>query len=201
MSSWLSFESLWTANKATFSASCSQFDTDNNSEAENANLKSAIQNISNSTGIDQRLILAIVMQESKGCVRVWTTKYSVANPGLMQSHAGTGSCNTGISTGGAPTAGKISNPCPAASIQQMIHDGVAGTSSGDGLQQLHASSGGTNAGAQAYYKAARKYNSGSIASDGDLSSLDSVATVCYATDVANRLMGTLTEGPTGCTLS
>ncbi|KAF2773748.1 hypothetical protein EJ03DRAFT_286022, partial [Teratosphaeria nubilosa] len=174
MSSWLSFESLWAANKATFSASCTQFDTESNSEAENASLKSAIQSISNSTCVDQRLILAIVMQESQGCVRVWTTKYSVENPGLMQSHAGTGSCNTGIST---------------VSIQQMIHDGVAGTSSGDGLQQLHTSSGGSSAGAQAYYKAARKYNSGSIASDGNLSSPDSVATVCYVADVTNRLMG------------
>jgi len=38
-----------------------------------------------------------------------------------------------------------------------------------------------------YYKAARIYNSGSVASSGNLN--DGIATHCYASDIANRLTG------------
>lgn len=48
----------------------------------------------------------------------------------------------------------------------MINDGVAGTSSGDGLKQTLAQAPGTTA-AQ-YFGAARIYNSGSIAANGNL---------------------------------
>lgn len=76
----------------------------------------------------------------------------------------------------------------------MVQEGVAGTSSGDGLKQLGA--GGSDA--KAYYTAARRYNSGSVAADGDLSSPATVATKCYASDIANRLLGY--AGRTGCKL-
>lgn len=194
-STWPSFDAIWAANKATLSASCTQFLTPNNSDEENASIQSAILGAASSTGVDARFILAIIMQESKGCVRVWTTSYSVANPGIMQTHAGTGTCNTGISSGGPPAAaGTISNPCPKDQIELMVQEGTAGTSSGDGLKQLGAV--GTDA--KAYYAAARKYNSGSVAADGDLSSVASVATKCYASDIANRVMGWV--GATGCKL-
>lgn len=71
---------------------------------------------------------------------------------------------------------------------------AAGTASGDGLanciNQANAS------GAQAYYKAARIYNSGSIAPSGNLQ--DGIATNCYAADIANRLTGWV-HAPLGCT--
>jgi hypothetical protein len=194
---WPSFDDLWAVNTPTLSASCTQFGTANNSPQELSDLKTAIQNVGKSTSVDPRMILAIMMQESKGCVRVWTTKYSVANPGLFQSHEGTGTCNTGISNGGPPfPPGQISNPCPPSQINQMVQDGIAGTSSGAGIQKLMAATPGNDV--NRYYRAARMYNSGSIAADGDLSSPQSVATKCYASDVANRLLGFV--GNTGCTL-
>jgi hypothetical protein len=62
---------------------------------------------------------------------------------------------------------------------------AAGTASGDGLanclNQAPASS------AQAFYQAARIYNSGSIDSSGNLGL--GVATHCYSSDIANRLTG------------
>ena len=45
------------------------------------------------TGVDHRFILAVIMQESGGCVRAPTTNYGVRNPGLMQDHNGSGTCN------------------------------------------------------------------------------------------------------------
>ncbi|KAK4548830.1 hypothetical protein LTR36_008603 [Oleoguttula mirabilis] len=195
-SNFASFEALWAANQPAMSKSCSQFNQANNSPQEIAQIKSAIQSVAQSSGVDARFILAIIMQESKGCVRVWQTKYSVLNPGLMQSHEGTGTCNTGTQNGSGFTAGQASNPCPASSITQMIKDGVEGTASGEGLKQTLARSGATNV--SKYYRAARLYNSGSIASDGMLG--QGVATHCYASDIANRLTGRLIGGATGCRL-
>lgn len=186
------FETLWAANVPVMQKSCTQFRQPNNSPQEIADIKTAVQSVAQSTGVDARFVLAIMMQESKGCVRVWSTSLSVGNPGLMQSHSGSGSCNTGTST----VAGTVQNPCPASQITQMVQDGVAGTSSGPGLKQAIAQSGATDA--TKYYKAARIYNSGSIAASGKLG--QGGATHCYSSDIANRLTGRLTGGPTGCHL-
>ncbi|KAH8645704.1 hypothetical protein BX600DRAFT_477865 [Xylariales sp. PMI_506] len=112
------------------------------------------------------------MQESKGCVRVVTTYGSVANPGLMQDHAGSNTCY-GV------------NPCPDSEIVGMIEDGTTGTSSGEGLLQILE--GLSTSGAQQVYQAARIYNSGSIPADGNLS--EGGSTTSYASDIANRLTG------------
>jgi hypothetical protein len=117
-----------------------------------------------------------MMQESKGCVRAPTTNNGVRNPGLMQSHNGSGAC-AGV------------NPCPNSQITQMIKDGVAGTSSGDGLKQTLAKARAaiSDTGSRSYYAAARMYNSGSVNYNNLNDGLGSTA--CYATDVANRLTG------------
>ncbi|KAJ8068311.1 hypothetical protein OCU04_003874 [Sclerotinia nivalis] len=176
-SEWISsFDDMFDKQNSVLKASCTQFGADNNSDDEISDLKSAISEVASTTGIESRFILAIVMQESNGCVRAPTTVYSISNPGLMQSHEGSGSCNSGSS---------VQNPCPKSEMVQMITDGTAGTSSGDGLKQCLAETGVTDV--SMYYKAARIYNSGSIASGGNLG--DGVATHCYATDVANRLTG------------
>ncbi|GAB0136310.1 hypothetical protein EsDP_00004615 [Epichloe bromicola] len=93
----------------------------------------------------------------------------------MQSHNGAHSCYN-------------VNPCPEAQLVGMIRDGTTGTPSGQGLQQMLAAVGrGAGAGASQYYKAARMYNSGSVAATGLLQ--DGAATHCYASDIANRLVG------------
>lgn len=51
--------------------------------------------------------------------------------------------------------------------------------------------------AEGYYRAARLYNSGAIDDSGDLG-LGS-ATHCYASDIANRLVGWM-DSPSNCTL-
>ena len=175
--------SRFEANKGVMSASCTQFGVADNTDDEIAEMSTSIQSVASSTGIDPRFILAIIMQESNGCVRAPTTNYGVRNPGLMQSHNGAGTCNDAT----------VSNPCPSSEITQMITDGAAGTSSGDGLKQCLTESGATDV--SMYYKAARIYNSGSIASGGNLGA--GIATHCYASDVANRLIG-WSSGPSAC---
>ena len=101
--------------------SCSQFDNvanvsnvPNDSGSEIDEIESTIQAISSQNNVDSRFILAIIMQESNGCVRAPTTFGSVPNPGLMQSHDGPGTCNSG---------GTVLNPCPQNEITQMVTDG------------------------------------------------------------------------------
>lgn len=131
---------------------------------------------SSATGVDHRLILAVIMQESHGCVRVNTSNFGVRNPGLMQDHNGAATCNDN---------NFVQNPCPSATIYQMISEGTAGTNDGDGLANCINESGRNDV--SAYYRAARIYNSGSIFSTGNLQ--DGFATHCYSSDIANRLTG------------
>lgn len=174
---WLGFDNLWEINRSVMGSSCSSvFAQEDNSDQELANIRSAIEDISVSSSVHKSFILAIMMQESNGCVRAPTTAYSHANPGLFQSNRGEGTCNDGTGA---------QSPCPKDEIHQMIKDGVQGTAHGDGLEQLLSKA--TGAGAQRYYRAARMYNSGSVDSSGDLDL--GVATHCYCSDVANRLTG------------
>ncbi|KAN0072601.1 hypothetical protein V8E54_009530 [Elaphomyces granulatus] len=203
---WMPFDDLFNRNQPFMTKSCAQFKVANDIQSETNDIRSAIQAISSKTGVDNRFVLAIVMQESGGCVRVPTTNFGVRNPGLMQSHDGKGTCND---------RGSVLNPCPQNEITQMINDGTsflgcyrykiahgfhplaAGTSSGDGLIQILDRRGGPSAAAQSFYQTARIYNSGSIAASGKLE--DGIATHCYASDVANRLLG-WTFAPQGCNL-
>lgn len=177
MAQWGTFDELWAQNLYTIEKSCKWINAlPNNSPEEIKAVKAAILQLSKETGVDNRFILAVVMQESAGCVRVKTSSNAVRNPGMMQSHKGTGTCE-GVS------------PCPASMITQMIRDGVQGTATGSGLKGTLAkavgSIGATNA--RAYYGAARLYNSGRV----DWGNLNNgfTSTACYATDVASRLLG------------
>jgi hypothetical protein len=197
----------WSANTKALEAGCETWGVADNTSSEISELESVIRSVAAVAGIDPRFVLAVVMQESKGCVRVITTNGAVNNPGLMQSHNGPGSCNT---------QGQVQDPvsdilrvayswgvfrssslrpqirnadseffqCPESEIRQMVSDGVQGTPSGDGLVQAMSEAG--TSGAQQYYRAARIYNSGSI-SDGVLSVGGSISTYC--SDIANRLLG------------
>ncbi|KAJ5306483.1 hypothetical protein PENANT_c031G06639 [Penicillium antarcticum] len=166
LSDWKEYDVLWELNKILISSAC------DNSDTETDNINEHIKSIASSSGVDERFILAIVMQESKGCVRVQSTNNGVQNTGLMQSHDGSGTC-VGVT------------PCPSSMIKQMIEDGTIGTSAGDGLQQCYQAQSGSDA--TKYYKAARTYNSGSIDASGNLG--QGGATHCYASDIANRVRG------------
>lgn len=177
-SQWVSFENMFNNNKNLMENSCSWMGVPNDSGPEIGAIWDSIQQVAGETAVDHRFILAIMLQESGGCVRVQTTNYGVRNPGLMQCHDGDGTCNSDIT-------GQVQNPCPTGVITQMIREGTAGTNSGDGLANCINQS-GTNSD-QDFYRAARIYNSGSIDSSTRLEC--GIATHCYASDIANRLTG------------
>jgi hypothetical protein len=80
----------------------------------------------------------------------------------------------------------------------MVHDGVDGTPYGDGLKGVIAAATQQGmSGVQAMYGGLRIYNSGSIDPSGNLDA--GIATHCYVSDVANRLMG-WSQGDSTCTL-
>lgn len=173
-------------SKARLQTSCEDFDVTNNSSDEILEIFTSIQTIANATGVDPRFVFAIMMEESGGCVRAPTTNGGVRNPGLLQDHNGTGTCNEN---------GVIQNPCPSTEISQMVYDGTAGTQSGDGLAQCLAETNVSDV--SMYYKAARIYNSGFI----DPTNLGAGGSNhCYASDIANRLIG-WSAGPSGCDAS
>ncbi|KAK5110794.1 hypothetical protein LTR62_005505 [Meristemomyces frigidus] len=167
---WISFENMWAGNLYAMKHACRTLkEGKDNSDSDNEYIYSAIQNRAAASLVDHRLILAIILQESHGCVRVGeTTSVSgVTNPGLMQSHNGH----------------IYSSSAANASIYQMVQDGTQGTnqSAGYGLVQNLDMYGDA-------YSAARGYNSGFIPKSGNLSEAAG-ATACYVSDVANRLTG------------
>lgn len=130
-------------------------------------MKQAITTVAAESGIDKRVILGTIMQESSGNVHIQTTSSpgdNIRNPGLMQSHNGA----------------EFSDNDPQGSILQMVRDGTEGTAFGDGLKQCFAHQGNI-------YAAMREYNSGSV----DVTNLSNGlnATPSYVSDIANRLMG------------
>ncbi len=138
----------------------------NDSPQEVAFIEQAITLVARESGIDRRVVLCMIMQESQGNVRVNTT-YSadgVRNAGLMQSHNGV----------------SFDANNPQGSILQMVRDGVLGTLFGDGLVQLLARYGNI-------YAALRGYNSGSV--DQNNLSYGFSSTPSYVSDMANRLVG------------
>ncbi|SLM39883.1 glycoside hydrolase [Lasallia pustulata] len=167
-------------------SSCSQFNQAENSGSEVDAIYDAIESVATATQVDHRFILAVIMQESGGCVRVPTNNWGVRNPGLLQDHNGAGSCNDN---------GQVQTPCPAIVVHQMVSEGTAGTADGDGLAQCINESGAGDV--SAFYKAARIYNSGSVDPSGDLNK--GISTYCYASDIANRLTGWV-MAPYGCYL-
>ncbi|CAG8955343.1 hypothetical protein HYFRA_00011327 [Hymenoscyphus fraxineus] len=182
MNQWVSFRAMFDNNKVLMFGACgwNSWGADDSGPEVGA-IYNAIQQVALETKVDHRFILATIIQESGGCVRVTTTNNGVRNPGLMQCHNGDGTCHSDIT-------GQVQNPCPDGVITQMVREGTAGTRNGDGLAQVinqAVSTGGW--GSRAFYIAARLYNSGSV-NQGNMN--DPVgATPCYVMDIANRLTG------------
>jgi hypothetical protein len=197
-SDWLSYEDLyacpvfpaktqlichrWTLNLGVLNSSCFPTYGENNSPAEMAAIKAFIPAAAEYAGVPPSLFLSMMMQESDGCVRVGNTAAAVTNPGLMQSNNGQGSC-----------AGR--SPCPREEIRLMLMDG-AGEGRNYGLKQAVDLNNGTRS-PRRFYLAARAYNSGPLGFvPGHLE--QGGATRCYASDIANRLLGWTHRADTAC---
>jgi LysM repeat protein len=160
-SQWQKYSLLWKTNSGLMKF--------NDSESEIALIKSSIETVARESGVDVRVILCIIMQESGGNIRVRTTDNGVNNPGIMQSHNGV----------------SFDPNNPAGSILQMVRDGTTGTRDGDGLKQCFQHQGN-------WYAAFREYNSGQVNKDNLNDPVG--ATPDYVKDAANRLMGHIWDG-------
>ncbi|KAM0719444.1 hypothetical protein Q7P37_005349 [Cladosporium fusiforme] len=187
---WLSFEQLFENNKQQMDDSCDAWEVDRNSPEEISSIEDSILDVSNTTGVDSRFILATIMQSSAGCVRAVSTHPSYLASGLMQSPNGANTCNqspsmlSSLSDNSNATSGAL-DPCPPPKIHQMILEGTNGTDTREGLAQLLAKPGPDDV--SRYYRAARWYNGGGIDPSGDLGKGCCMAS--FASDIANRLTG------------
>ncbi|KAI9787254.1 MAG: hypothetical protein M1839_003492 [Geoglossum umbratile] len=174
-STWADYSSLWAYN-STIIPFVSLYVPEDVTTSANV-IGASIPSIAAESGVDARVILCIIMQESGGDVNVQTTPSpgpdSIPNTGIMQAHDG------------VTFAGADNWPQSINSIVQMIKDGTEGTlqegaKGGVGLKQLYEQYGN-------WYEVARAYNSGSV----DQSNLSHGlgATDSYVSDVANRLLG------------
>jgi len=178
-SQWVEFDAMFNFAKDAMTNSCANLGASafgpGDSDEQIGEIYNAIQQVAESSLVDHRFILAVIMQESIGCVNVGTTPNpdpsQPHNPGLMQS-------NNGVTFVG----NSASTSDQQASITQMIIDGTQGTASGWGLVQCINQYGDI-------YQAARCYNSGTV----DSSNLNDggVATASYVNDIANRMTGWL----------
>ncbi|KAK7192937.1 hypothetical protein DPSP01_005146 [Paraphaeosphaeria sporulosa] len=158
---WIGFEDMFNRNKP------SMFATGDTGE-DVGRIWNAIKECAK-IGVDERVILAIIMQESHGDVGVQTT-YSpgdnIPTGGLMQC----GGC------AGCPGQHGVS--------QEAITDMVRkGTEHFKGNLTAH----GDKWSGESIYPALREYNSGNV-NLGDLSD-GRGATASYVSDIANRLTG------------
>lgn len=96
---WIPFRLLWSLNKSVCEL--------NPGETPQL-INDAIRHVASESGVDARVIFAVVLQESTCLLSIVTSSNGAGNPGLMQSHNGVGYSST-------------------ASILQMIKDGTEGT--------------------------------------------------------------------------
>lgn len=183
-SHWVSFNDMWTINHHLIERSCDEkYKVPNNSPTEMQDLKDAINQVAHESRVDHRFILAMVLQESGGCVRAESLLHNdgSTNSGMLQALSGGYTCNE---------KGHLKNPCGKEWIVGQIRDGIEGTTKGHGIaEDINEQASFVNGNvAQAYYRAARLYDSGSIDGSNALEKAK-VGEKCYASDVANLLMG------------
>lgn len=161
----------------------------NNSPQETEQLFDAIEHVAQLVLLDRRFILAVLLEETNGCVRMHTDYGAdgVRSVGLMRSRGGMGMCNSGAL--GAPR--HVLEPCPERQIQRMVFEGVGGLGDRHGydglLGMMKRAETGTGTAAD-FYRGAWLYNRGPEASLENLED-GSKTPGSYASNVANRLTG------------
>ncbi|KAK7987251.1 hypothetical protein PG988_002239 [Apiospora saccharicola] len=162
MSSWLTFDQMFGANQNSMSQSGSTWD-------DIGRINVAIRNAAASIGVDERVILGIIMQESHGYVGVQTT----FSPGEGIPTAGIMQCSN---CQGFPGQNGLSQD----QISAMVNGGTTHF-------KANLEDRGNNWNEQSIYEALREYNSGSV----DASNLSNGlgATDSYVSDISQRLTG------------
>ncbi|KAL8923630.1 MAG: hypothetical protein Q9172_003054 [Xanthocarpia lactea] len=138
----------------------------------------AVQAVSQSAGLDPRIVFALMMQESSGKVRPIIGDYGKSY-GLLQAQ-----------TPGIPLCDDYAkNECPEDVITSQIEFGVFGHD-GNGWPVAPGLAYWMEAQAGDVGRSLRGYNTGSVPDPNDLTKAGA-ATASYVSDVANRLTGAL----------
>ncbi|KAF2009315.1 hypothetical protein BU24DRAFT_87114 [Aaosphaeria arxii CBS 175.79] len=183
---WVSWETMWEINEPIIKEH-------NGGDTHNEKIKKAIEEVSEMSFVDARLILAVIMQESGGKVDVECTGPEKKDCGLMQIKGG--------------VEGKPEN------IKQMILDGVFGVSQANWapkgtpgfLTHLNGDKEGLgwliDVAPKSFwdgnpFAAGHSYNAGRL-SDEKLTHDDGAKSVWYPNDMASRLTG-WDGGKPGC---
>lgn len=67
---WVSYSNMWKDNADYMKTSCTEYKVKDNSDEEISDIEAAIEDVAKATKVDHRFILAVMMQESKGCSRI-----------------------------------------------------------------------------------------------------------------------------------
>ncbi|KAK8122772.1 hypothetical protein PG984_011442 [Apiospora sp. TS-2023a] len=176
MSTWLTFDQMFGANQNSMSQSGSTWD-------DIGRINVAIRNAAASIGVDERVILGIIMQESHGYVGVQTT----FSPGEGIPTAGIMQCSNCQGFPGQNGLSQASHRkhiivvfTPRDQISAMVNGGTTHF-------KANLEDRGNNWNEQSIYEALREYNSGSV----DPSNLSNGlgATDSYVSDISQRLTG------------
>lgn len=159
-SSWTSFDTMWTL----YAPGMRQFPA---SEAVMPLIRSNLIRVSLESGVDPRLLLAVVMQESSGNVDPITTYGANRNTGMMQ--AANGSVYSTID--------------PSRSIYLMIRDGAMGPGHSDVCLANYINR------YRNYWDALAVYNQGEFGANFEDLDQPTCCTQHYVQMVANRLHG------------
>lgn len=185
---WIPWPEMWATNENGLGQNCAHAPAQPsplpNSQEETQVVREAIEYYAATASVDPRLIFALVLSESQGCVRAASTTGDVWNPGLMQSYEGPGDCYVN---------GTQSVPCPRQMIFQMIFDGVQGAGVDTVVKMILQRQ--LSGSPKAYYEAIRLYNSGpnfvippDLSSNIDATGLQS-GTANYVSKAVNLLLG------------
>ncbi|PMD48084.1 hypothetical protein L207DRAFT_594251 [Hyaloscypha variabilis F] len=133
---WVTYDELWKRSKTMME------NAGKNTPSQIGFINQAIGKVSKDTGMDARVILCIIIQESGGNVKVEDTWNPIRNSGIMQAHDG-----ASWKSWGNPETYKQQRDC----IFQMVRDGADHTVSGDGLKAIYEKNDPVKGGSQNYY--------------------------------------------------
>jgi len=164
ISVWVDYETMFSANQNTMIAAGSSSD-------DVGRIDVAIQSASQTIGIDPRVILGIIMEESHGYVGVAST----------------------VNADGSVTAGLMqSSNCPGFPGQNELSqdDTSSMINCGSEHYKLNLEDFGDLLAGSSIYPALREYNTGSVSDPSDLSDAPNcIGNPFYVSDIANRFLG------------
>lgn len=184
---WITLDDMVAMNRKVMLESCAQYSVESNNDTDINNLRDMIMEVSHDKMVDATFILAIVLQESQGCVRRpnATSKEGLSTLNGVLLGKGTAKCE-GLAA------------CQRSTIREMLENGGSGVPESDLRSLVAAIEKNTDHNPQHslnYYRAAYVYSTAVANIPARFE--DAIPRHCYVSDVANRLVGWVGHNSTG----